>query len=65
MINSVVRLKDDTVMVFDDRGGQMPAYQGHYDDVREKILRDAPPSAVFLHWFGSNDVPEAVSREEW
>lgn len=65
MINSVVRLKDDTVMVFDDRGGQIPAYQGYYDDVREKILRDAPPSAVLLHWFGSKDIPEAVSREEW
>ena len=65
MINSVVRLKDARVMVFDGRGGQITAYQGHYDDVREKILRDAPPNAVFFHWFGRKDVPEVVNREEW
>ena len=65
MINSIVRLKDDTVMVFDERGGQVLAYQGQYDIVRERILRDAPHSAVFLHWFGNNDAPQAVGRKEW
>jgi len=65
MIRTVIRLKDDLVMVFDDGGEQMTAYQGQYDSVREKILEDAPLEAVFLHWFGSNSIPVTVNREEW
>lgn len=65
MIKTVIRMKDDLVMVFDDRGEQMPAYQGKYDEVRERVVKDAPPDAMFLHWFGSNAIPETVSREEW
>ncbi len=65
MIKTVIRLKDDAVMVFDDRGEQMTAYQGRYDDVKEQIFKDAPSEAVFLHWLGSNAIPQTVSREEW
>jgi len=65
MIKTVIRLKDDTVMVFDDRGEQVTAYQGRYGSVREEILKDAPPEAVFLCWFGSNSIPVTVSKEEW
>lgn len=65
MMKTVIRLKDDAVMVFDDRGEQMTAYQGQYDQVREKVLEDAPSEAVFLHWLGSDAIPETVSREEW
>ncbi len=65
MIKTVIKLKNDTVMVFDARGEQMEAYQGEYDVVRRKILENAPPDAVFLYWFGSNPIPETVSREEW
>ena len=50
------------VVVFDEFGEQMPAYQGQYGDVRERILRDAPPDAVFSHV--SNSI-EAVSGENW
>jgi len=65
MIKTVVRMKNDQVMVFDGSGEQMPAYQGQYDQVRKKIMRDAPPEAVFVDWFGSDAIPEAVSREAW
>ncbi len=65
MIKTVVRMKNDMVMVFDVRGEQITAYQGHYDCVREKILKAASPDAVFLNWFGSDANPETVSREEW
>ena len=65
MIKTVIRMKNDQVMVFDGSGEQIPAYQGQYDQVREKIVRDAPPDAVFLHWFGSDAIPETVSREAW
>ncbi len=65
MMKTVIRLKDDMVMVFDDRGEQMTAYQGQYDSVKAKIVQDAPVEAVFLHWLGSDAIPETVSREEW
>ena len=65
MIKTVIRLKDDMVMVFDDRGEQMTAYQGPYDRVREKVLKDAPPDAVFLHWFGHGAIPITMGRGEW
>ena len=65
MIKTVVRMKNDQVMVFDGSGKQMPDYQGQYDQVREKIMRDVPPDAVLLHWFGNNAIPETVSREAW
>ena len=65
MMKTVIRLKNDMVMVFDDRGEQMTAYQGQYDSVKAKIVQDAPVEAVFLHWLGSDAIPETVSREEW
>lgn len=65
MMKTVIRLKDDAVMVFDDRGEQMTAYQGQYDQVREKVLEEASLGAVFLHWLGSDAIPQTVSREEW
>ena len=65
MIKTVVRMKNDMVMVFDARGEQITAYQGQYDHVREKILENAPSDAVFVDWFGSDAIPEAVSREDW
>lgn len=65
MIKTVIRLKDDAVMVFDDRGEQLTVYQGQYDQAREKVLEDAPLDAVFVNWFGSNAIPQTVSREDW
>lgn len=65
MIKTVIRLKDDMVMVFDGMGEQMTVYQGQYDQAREKVLEDAPLDAVFVNWFGSDAIPETVSREDW
>ncbi len=65
MMKTVIRLKGDAVMVFDDRGEQMTAYQGQYDQVREKVLEDASLGAVFVNWFGNNAIPQIISREEW
>lgn len=65
MIVTVIRMKNDMVMVFDVKGEQMPAYQGPYDEVKDRILKDAPPGAVFMHWRGVEAVPETVAREEW
>jgi hypothetical protein len=65
MIKTVIRIKNDMVMVFDENGEQLPAYQGHYSDVREKILADAPPGSVFNHWFGRSLEPEKVAGDTW
>jgi len=50
------------VAVFDENEEQIPEYQGEYDEVREKILKDAPPDAVFSR---VQTVIEVVPREEW
>jgi hypothetical protein len=65
MIKTVIRIKNDMVMVFDENGEQMPTYQGYYEDVKEKILADAPAGSVFNHWFGHSMEPEVVREEAW
>lgn len=65
MIKTVIRIKNDMVMVFDEDGEQLPEYQGHYHDVKEKILADAPAGSVFNHWFGHAPEPEAVTARKW
>jgi hypothetical protein len=65
MIKTVIRIKNDYVMVFDEDGEQIPEYQGHYRDVKAKILADAPAGSVFNHWFGHSLEPEKVTGEIW
>jgi hypothetical protein len=65
MIKTVIRIKNDMVMVFDEDGEQIPEYQGPYEDVKERILADAPAGSVFNHWFGHTPEPEAVTGENW
>lgn len=65
MIKTIIRLKNDMVMVFDAEGEQIPEYQGQYEEVKRSILRDAPPDAVFTHWFGYSAEPATIYREEW
>lgn len=64
MISQVIRFQNGMVMVFDEKGEQMPEYQGRYEDVKERILADASRGARFFHgvWNVSGN---AVPREEW
>ena len=64
-IATVIRLKNDAVLVFDGWGEQLPEYQGKYRQVKRRIREDAPPEAVFMHWFERNQVPRIISREDW
>ena len=64
-MKTIIRTADDMVMVFDSNGEQLTEYQGNYHELREKILRDAPADAVFVHWFGLEPEPEFVTRENW
>ena len=62
MIKSVIKTEQKMVIVFDEHGEQMPKYQGQYDEVKLKILRDAPPGAVFTKIVTTL---QPVAREEW
>jgi hypothetical protein len=65
MIKTVIRLKNNMVIVFDETGEQIPMYQGYYDEVKETILADAPASTIFNHWFGFSLEPDRVAGECW
>lgn len=68
-IRSVVLWTSGTVTTFSDDGRQMPEYQGRLLDVRDAVLRDAPPEATFSvgrfrEWMMS--VPRAhLASEGW
>ena len=65
VIKTVIRIKNNYVMVFDEYGEQMSVYQGHYSDVKARILSDAPAGSVFSHWFGNSLEPEHVAGDLW
>ena len=65
MIKTVIRVRNNMVIVFDAEGEQVPEYQGQYEDVKERILRDAPSGTVFNHWFGYSLKPKAVPGKNW
>ena len=65
MIKTVIRCPDNMVMVFDKEGEQIPEYQGQYEEVKEGILKDAPPGAVFGYLRDSEPELRKVPREEW
>ena len=65
MIRTVIRIGNNMVIVFDDKGEQMPEYQGWYEDVRDIILSDAQDGTAFNHWFGLSLQPEVVAEENW
>ena len=62
MIKNVIKTEKGFVIVFDENGEQLPEYQGPYEEVKDKILRDAPPDAIFCHVVTGL---KAIPREEW
>ncbi|GAG81798.1 unnamed protein product [marine sediment metagenome] len=65
MIKIAIRFKNNMVMVIDEDGEQIPKYQGQYNKVKERILKDAPPDTVFAHGFTNSGELLKVTREEW
>jgi hypothetical protein len=65
MIKTIIRTKNDMVMVFDEKGNEMPEYQGYYNDVKEKILTNAQAASIFNHWFGRSRKPGKIRPENW
>ena len=65
MIRSVIKAPNNMVMVFDENGEQIPEYQGQYEEVKERILKDAPPETIFGYWFDYETDIQTVSRGGW
>ncbi len=65
MIKTVIRIKNDMVMVFDENGEEIPRYQGFYNEVKDSILADARAGSIFNHWFGYSLKPVIVTPERW
>ena len=65
MIESAIRCPNNMIIVFDDKGEQIPKYQGQYHEVKESILKDAPPDALFGYFLNYEAELKVVPREEW
>ena len=64
MLDYVIKFHNGMVIVFDEEGEQLPEYQGKYEEVKDKILADAPPGARFFRglWMISGG---EIPREKW
>ncbi len=65
MIKTVIKCQNDMVIVFDKEGEQIPKYQGQYEEVKGKILKDAPLNVVFSYLPDYKTELHIVPREEW
>ena len=65
MIKTVIRFPNNMVVVFNGRGSQIPKYQGQYEEIKENILEDALPDAIFAHGFTDVGELRKVPKEEW
>ncbi len=65
MIKTVMRFRNNMVMVFDKEGEQIPRYQGQYEEVKESILANALPDTIFALGFTDAGELREVPREEW
>lgn len=65
MIKTVIKCANGMTLVFDKRGEQIPKYQGQYEEVKGKILKNAPPDAVFGYFPNEESELMIISKEEW
>lgn len=65
VIKTAIRLPNDMVVVFDRKGEQLPEYQGLYEEVKGKVLKDACPDTVFAHGFTASGELREVPKTEW
>lgn len=47
MIQSVIIWANGLVMAFDENMNQIPGYQGHWQDVIKKVMKDAPDTTAW------------------
>ncbi|MBA7678159.1 hypothetical protein ES703_86431 [subsurface metagenome] len=61
-MNIYYRLETNRVQ---QMGEQIPKYYGQYEEVKESILKDAPPSVIFRYLLSYEVNLKSVSRGEW
>ena len=49
MIKTVIRANNNMVITFDEKGRQMPEYQGQYEDMKRKVMEDNREETAFIH----------------
>ena len=64
MLDHVIKFSNGMVMAFDEKGKQLPEYQGKYEEVKDKVLAEATPRTRFFRavWMVSSD---EIPKEEW
>ena len=65
MLKTVIRCPNNMVVVFDERGEQIPKYQGQYEEVKGSILKDALSTTVFGYLSDFEPELREVPRENW
>jgi len=65
VIKTVIKCANGMTLVFDKRGEQIPKYQGQYEEVKGKILKNAPTDAVFGYFPNEESELKIISKEEW
>jgi hypothetical protein len=65
MITKVMLWSNGVIMVFDERGEQMPEYQGHGQETITRILLNAPARAAFFEGNWHKGILISISREEF
>jgi hypothetical protein len=53
------------VVAIDMKGERIPEYQNLYHKVRENVLKNAAPDAVFYHVYHSSPILRKVERDNW
>jgi hypothetical protein len=64
-IKAVIKSVNGVVIVLDSMGEQIPEYQGRYEVVKGRILKDAPLNTVFGRFPDEETELEIVRREDW
>jgi len=64
-IVEVVHFANGLVMVFDEEGQQMSEYQGKYEEVKDKILRDSHAGSVFIKAKNLKEGYVEVAKEDF
>ena len=65
MIKTVIRCPNSMVMVFDEKGEQIPEYQGQYEEVKGSILKDVTLNTRFGYLSDYEPELREVPKEEW
>jgi len=65
VIKTAIRFPDNMVVAIDMKGERIPEYQNLYHKVRENVLKNAAPDAVFYHVYHSSPILRKVERDNW